>query len=69
LPALEQASKTTPSPEGPGCSHSATGAANGSFDKANDFAEALRDALTKAADIEVLFGLWEQNVGTLRRLQ
>jgi hypothetical protein len=47
---------------------SASGQSIGSFAKPHDFAKALRDAMTAAQDIELLFGLWEQNVGVLRAL-
>jgi Rad52/22 family double-strand break repair protein len=39
-----------------------------SFDKPDEFAEALRVAMTKATDIELLFAIWEQNVDTVRIL-
>jgi hypothetical protein len=38
------------------------------FDKAEDFAQALKSAMTKAGDIEVLFSVWEQNLDTVRAL-
>lgn len=38
------------------------------FDDPNDFARALRQAMTDVTDIERLFGLWEQNVETVRLL-
>jgi hypothetical protein len=30
------------------------------FDKADDFAQALKSAMTESGDIEVLFSVWEQ---------
>jgi hypothetical protein len=41
---------------------------NSSFDKPEEFAEALRTAMNKATDIELLFAIWEQNVDTVRIL-
>jgi hypothetical protein len=46
----------------------ATGDPQSSYDKPNGFVTALRDAMTAAPDIELLFGVWEQNVATLRIL-
>ncbi len=42
--------------------------AGASFEKANDFVEALRKAMSEAQDIELLFAIWEQNVETVRAL-
>jgi DNA recombination protein Rad52 len=53
---------------GPWMLRSATGAAGASFEKANDFVEALRKAMSEAQDIERLFAIWEQNVETVRAL-
>jgi DNA recombination protein Rad52 len=53
---------------GPWVLRSATGAAGATFDKPNDFAEALRKAMSGAPDIEFLFAIWEQNVETVRAL-
>ena len=39
------------------------------FEKADEFAEALRKAMSEAQDIELLFAIWEQNVETVRALQ
>jgi hypothetical protein len=39
-----------------------------SFDKPDEFAKALKVAMTKATDIELLFAIWEQNVDTVRIL-
>jgi hypothetical protein len=46
---------------------SASGA-EASFDKPSEFAGALRNAMTDAHDIELLFAIWEQNVETVRPL-
>jgi len=53
---------------GPWVLHSATGVAVASFDKAGEFAEALRKAMSNAHDVELLFTIWEQNVETVRAL-
>src|SRR5262245_277574 len=45
-----------------------TAQGDSSFDKQEEFAEALRSAMNKAADIEMLFAIWEQNVDTVRIL-
>jgi hypothetical protein len=37
-----------------------------SFSRADEFVAALSKALTEAADIEVLFAIWERNVDTVR---
>ncbi|MDJ0514387.1 MAG: Rad52/Rad22 family DNA repair protein [Methyloceanibacter sp.] len=47
---------------------SARGGTMGRFDKPNAFIEALRNAMTKAPDIESLFALWEANVDEVRLL-
>jgi DNA recombination protein Rad52 len=39
-----------------------------SFTKADEFASALRKALSEAADIEQLFAIWERNVDTVRAI-
>ena len=39
-----------------------------SFDKADEFIVALRQALTEAADIEQLFAIWERNVDAVRAI-
>jgi hypothetical protein len=44
------------------------GDAGPSFDRPEEFAEALRTAMSKADDIELLFAIWEQNVDTVRVL-
>jgi hypothetical protein len=38
------------------------------FEKPSEFGTALREAMTGADGIEVLFGIWEQNVDTLREI-
>jgi Rad52/22 family double-strand break repair protein len=53
---------------GPWLLRSASGAEVASFDKPSGFAEALRNALTEACDIELLFAIWEHNVDTVRAL-
>ena len=53
---------------GPWMIRSAAGAIKGSFDKPADFVKALREAMTKAHDIERIFEIWEQNVATVREL-
>jgi hypothetical protein len=37
-----------------------------SFDKPSEFGDALRNSMTEAHDIELLFAIWEQNVETVR---
>ena len=61
-------SEKASSPIGPWLLHSASGTDEASFDKASEFAEALRKAMTEANDIELLFAVWEQNVETVRAL-
>jgi hypothetical protein len=46
----------------------ARGEAGPRFDKPEDFAQALKSAMTKANDIELLFAVWEQNLDTVRAL-
>ena len=53
---------------GPWVLRSASGAEEGSFDKPSEFAAALREAMSEARDIELLFAVWEQNVETVRAL-
>jgi hypothetical protein len=55
-------------PIGPWILRSAPGAEEASFDKPSEFAGALRQAMTDARDIELLFAIWEQNVETVRVL-
>jgi hypothetical protein len=53
---------------GPWVLRSRTAEQESSFEKAKDFAEALRLRLSEAASIEALFGIWEQNVQVVRAL-
>ena len=53
---------------GPWIIRSASGGEEASFDRPSEFAAALRKAMGEAKDIEMLFGIWEQNVATLRAL-
>ena len=53
---------------GPWVLRSPTGAEEASFDKPSEFAGALREAMSEANDIELLFAIWEQNVDTARAL-
>src|SRR5215510_11228706 len=48
-------------PIGPWALRSASGVDEASFDKPSEFASALRQAMTEAHDIELLFAIWEQN--------
>ena len=47
---------------------SATGSPQTSLEKPDEFAAALRKAMSDAQDIELLFAIWEQNVETVRAL-
>jgi hypothetical protein len=47
---------------------SASGADEASLDRPSDFAAALRNAMSKDKDIELLFAVWEQNVETVSAL-
>jgi hypothetical protein len=53
---------------GPWVLRSASGVDEASFDKPSEFAGALRQAMSEAKDIELLFAIWEQNVETVRAL-
>jgi hypothetical protein len=53
---------------GPWMLRTSKGNSGPSFDKADEFAHALKTALTEASDIEQLFAVWEQNVDTVRAL-
>lgn len=55
-------------PIGPWVLRSASGADEASFDTPSEFAGALRNSMTEARDIELLFAIWEQNVETVRTL-
>jgi hypothetical protein len=47
---------------------SPSGAEEASFDQPSEFASALRQVMSGARDIELLFAIWEQNVDTVRAL-
>jgi hypothetical protein len=47
---------------------SLVGAPIGSFNKPEDFCSALRNAMSAASTMDDLFGIWEQNVATVRAL-
>ena len=53
---------------GPWVLRSETGKAVSSHDTSRDFVEALRQAMSEAHDIELLYDVWEQNIETLRAL-
>ena len=53
---------------GPWILRSASGGDEASFDQPSEFAAALRQAMSEARDIELLFAVWEQNVETVRAL-
>jgi hypothetical protein len=53
---------------GPWVLRTSKGDSGPSFDKADEFAEALRLSMSKATDIELLFAIWEQNVHTVRAI-
>jgi hypothetical protein len=53
---------------GPWALRSASGVEKASFDKPSEFAGALRQSMSEANDIELLFAIWEQNVDTVRAL-
>ena len=53
---------------GPWLLRSASGSDETSFDQPSAFAAALRQAMSEARDIELLFAIWEQNVETVRAL-
>ena len=55
-------------PIGPWVLRSASGGEETSFDQPSEFAGALRQAMSEARDIELLFAIWEQNVETVRAL-
>jgi hypothetical protein len=55
-------------PIGPWVLRSTSGAEEASFDLPSEFAGALRNVMTEANDIELLFAIWEQNVETVRAL-
>ena len=53
---------------GPWILRAASGAEQASVDRPSDFATGLRNAMSAAQDIELLFAIWEQNVATLRAI-
>src|SRR6476620_2199734 len=53
---------------GPWVLRSASAGEETSFDQPSAFAAALRQAMSEARDIELLFAIWEQNVETVRAL-
>jgi hypothetical protein len=53
---------------GPWMLRGTSDASGTSFDKPEDFAGALRNAMSDAKDIELLFAIWEQNVDTVRAI-
>jgi DNA recombination protein Rad52 len=53
---------------GPWILRSPSGAEDASFDQPSEFASALRQAMSGARDIELLFAIWEQNVDAVRAL-
>jgi len=55
-------------PIGPWIFSSASGSEDASFDRPSEFAGALRQALSEAKDIELLFAIWEQNVDPVTAL-
>jgi hypothetical protein len=44
----------------------ASGAEQATFEKPTEFAAALQSTMSEAADIQLLFAIWEQNVETVR---
>ena len=54
--------------QGPWPLRARDGKAEQSFDKPDDFAAALRNSLSQAETVELLFAIWEQNVRTVRAL-
>jgi hypothetical protein len=63
-----KASSMKESATGPLVLRSATGTPGATLEKAHDFVEALRKAMSDAQAIELLFAVWEQNVETVRAL-
>jgi hypothetical protein len=56
-------------PMGPWVIRSAAGTSKRSFESSHVFINALREEMTKAPDIEALFGVWEQNIAMKQRMQ
>ena len=65
---MAKASSPEVSSNGPWEMRSATCADAARFSKPADFVNALRQAMTKARDIEGLFDIWEENVVNVREL-
>ena len=58
--------RKTSAPSGPWILRSASGAEQAAFERPAEFAARLREAMSEANDIELLFAIWEQNVETVR---
>src|SRR5262245_32330407 len=67
-PRSERAAATEHDSVGPWVLRSSTGSSLRTLEQPDEFAAALRKALSEAHDIELLFGVWEQNVETVRIL-
>ena len=67
-PRNERAGAPESNVEGPWVLRSATGSPQTSLAKPEEFAAALRKAMSDAQDIELLFAIWEQNVEMVRAL-
>src|SRR5262249_34173531 len=67
-PRNERPAATEPDMGGPWVLRSASGASLKTLQKPDEFAAALRKAMSDAQDIELLFAIWEQNVETVRTL-
>ena len=67
-PRNERATANERNIAGPWVLRSATGSPQTTLEKPDEFAAALRKAMSDAQDIEVLFAIWEQNVETVRAL-
>jgi hypothetical protein len=65
---IRKARAVVPAQAGPWVLRSATGSVLSSYDGTKPFIETLRQAMSEAKDIELLYDLWEQNIGTLRTL-
>jgi hypothetical protein len=60
--------RSCPNGQGPWSLRASDGKAEQSFAKPDEFAAALRAALSQAQTVELLFAIWEQNVHTVRAL-
>jgi hypothetical protein len=67
-PPKAKASPKEEAPKGPWVIRSATGIESGRYAKPAGFIDALRKAMNEAPNIEGVFGIWEQNVTTVREL-